>query len=176
MIERHTSPQVPSIFAVTETHFRSMFSTLSEEACFSRRSWEILRLRVVKGGCGFLFLLYKLALHLSCLYSRCYTHSVASGKYAVKKRNSNQCLGRKIARTKKRFLLRVFCTLNESFIITCSFLFCSSHLDILHHLQNTVTFIYLLFYSVHGREAHSCYSVHMEVRAHPVELSFFPLP
>lgn len=109
LIEPHTSPQVPSIFALTETHFRYMFSTLSEEACFSHRSWEVLRLGVVKGGCGFLFLLYKLALHLSCLCSRCYLptpHSVAAGKDAVKKRNSNQCLRRKITRTKKWFILR----------------------------------------------------------------------
>lgn len=106
LIEPHTSPQVPSIFSLTETHFRYLFSTLSEEACFSRRSWEVLRLGVVKGGCGFLFLLYKLALPLSCLYSRCSLstpHSVASGKYAVRKRNSNQCLGRKITRTKHGF-------------------------------------------------------------------------
>lgn len=93
LIEPHTSPRVPSIFALTETHFRYMSNTLSEEACFSHRSWEVLRLDVVEEGCRFLFLLYKLALHLPCLCSQWYLptpQSVAAGNDAVKKCNSNQ--------------------------------------------------------------------------------------
>lgn len=69
LIELHTTPQVPPIFALTETHFRHMFSTLAEEACFPHKSWKVLRLEVAKEGCRFLFLLYKLALRLSCLCS-----------------------------------------------------------------------------------------------------------
>lgn len=104
LIESHTSPQVPSIFALTETHFRYMFSTLSEETCFPHRSWEVLRLEVVKEGCRFLFLLYKLASHLPCLCSQWYLptpQSVAAGKDAVKKYNSNQW-----RKKQKRFLLK----------------------------------------------------------------------
>lgn len=87
LIEQCTSPQVPQIFALTEAHFRHMFSTLSKEAYFSHRSQAILRLGVMRGSCRFLFLLYKLALHLPCLCSQWYLptpHSITAGKDAVK--------------------------------------------------------------------------------------------